>query len=75
MRSASSALRLKTVEEASSLEDFSWIEMVGSRIGREEVESSCSWVAMFKIGHRGELRVRFSTMRRCASQLDRRGCG
>lgn len=54
MRPASSALRLRAVEGASSLEDFSWIETVGSRIGREEVESSCSWVAILKIGDQGE---------------------
>lgn len=36
------------MEGAVSLEDFSWIEEVGSRIGREDVESSCSWVAILK---------------------------
>ena len=43
---ASSDLRFKAVEGASSLEDFSRIEVVGSRGGWEEVEGSCSWVAM-----------------------------
>lgn len=36
----------RAVEGAASLEDFSWIETVGSRTVREEVEGSCSWVAM-----------------------------
>jgi len=47
--SASAALRLSAVEGATSLEDFSWWSVVGSRMGREEVESSCSWVAIVEI--------------------------
>ena len=43
---ASSALRLRVVEGSSSLEDFSFRKVVGSRTGREEVEGSCSWVAI-----------------------------
>jgi len=30
------------VEGATSLEDAFWVEVVGSRRGREEVEGSCS---------------------------------
>ena len=45
---ASSDLRLKAVEGAASLEDHSWTEVVGSRGGGGEADSSCSWVAILK---------------------------
>ena len=44
---ASSDSRLKAVEELS-LEGFSWTLVVGSRMGLEEVEESCSWVAILR---------------------------
>lgn len=37
---------LRAVEGATSLGDTLWMEVVGSRMGREDVEGSCSWVAM-----------------------------
>jgi len=36
----------RTVEGAASLEDWLWVKVGGSRRGQEEVEGSCSWVAM-----------------------------
>jgi len=43
---AESDFCFSAVEGAVSLEDFSWVVEVGSRMGREEVEGSCSWVAI-----------------------------
>jgi len=37
---------LRSVDGATSLAVALWIDVVGSRIGREDVEGSCSWVAM-----------------------------
>jgi hypothetical protein len=45
---ASDDLRFRVVEGAASSDDFSWVVIVGSRIGREDVEGSCSWVAIMK---------------------------
>lgn len=32
-----------------SLEDFSWVLVVGSRTEREEVDSFCSWVVILNM--------------------------
>ena len=45
---ASSDFLLKAVEGATSFEDSSCIVRVGLRTGREEVDSSCSWVAILR---------------------------
>lgn len=39
---ASSDFLFSAVEGAVSLDDFSWTLVVGSSIGREEVDSNCS---------------------------------
>lgn len=40
---------LDAVEGSTSFAALSWAHVVGSRAGREEVDSSCSWVAMPKL--------------------------
>jgi hypothetical protein len=41
-----SDLKLRVVVGATRLEGWVWVDVVGSRRGWEEVEASCSWVAI-----------------------------
>jgi len=59
---AASDLRFRAVEGAASLADWVCIVVVGSSGGREEVEGSCSWVAILKMG---ELTTGFRSQRCC----------
>lgn len=40
----------RAVDGAASFEDLLWTLTVGSMMGREEVDGSCSWVAMLEVG-------------------------